>query len=264
MKNAIAVCLVLLSSVLVLTSCSNSKKEAPSISPELGTNYEKNTQSSFNEVPKLLGSTPNGPKIYRGVNTDIVFIDRDIGWKALYSAADTHQQNITLFKSTDGGLNWNKITSTSDKNYTIPLTTKVGITFLDNNYGWITTMSPQEGYIGLFRTLDGGRNWEKQEIIIPSNYVTSQFQTFPPTWFTANDGILLNVAYSNIEGLEPLVFITIDKGRSWVQLNMDSEKLDFKWNNRTSKDGSSEWIVIFKNQTWQSRDGLTWVMHNNT
>ncbi|WP_455716670.1 WD40/YVTN/BNR-like repeat-containing protein [Anaerosporobacter sp.] len=212
---------------------------------------------------ELLGLSPIGIKFYSGDthkgDADIVFINSDTGWDALYDVGDTHQQNVTLYKTIDGGLHWDKITSTYDKNYTIPLEAKTGITFLDANYGWITTMTPQEGYIGVFRTVDGGYNWEKQEIAVPTEYSTDLFCTQPPTFFSEDQGVLL-IEHSDdsVRILDPLVFITTDKGDTWIQLDKDSDEQNIKWTYSEDANGDIMWSVTYNNQLWKSNDGMMW------
>ena len=225
------------------------------------------TPSSLNNIPGLLGSSPTGINFYHTDNSeengDIVFIDSNIGWKAIYNEGDTHQQNVTLYKTNNKGENWDEITSTYDKNYTIPLETKTGITFLDNYYGWITTITPNEGYIGLFHTTDGGYKWKKQEVKVPNNYSTLLFNTYPPTFFSESDGILLNEVFNDSkEKIDPLVFVTNNKGENWIELDQSSTKLNIEWNYYSETKTGIIWSVTYKNQEYQSNNGVTWDVTN--
>lgn len=255
--------------LICLSACTskNYKSMAPQKSTENTLIKKTITQSSLNDIPKLLGSSPTGIKFYHTDNSnessDIVFIDSNIGWKALYKEGNTNQQNVTLYKTSNEGVNWDKITSTYDKNYTIPLETKTGITFLDNNYGWITTITPKEGYIGLFSTTDEGYKWKMQEVKVPISYSTLLFHTYPPTFFSESDGILLNEVFSDSnEKIDPLVFVINNKGESWIQLTQSSIKLNIKWNYSSEIKTGIIWSVTYKNQLWQSKNGITWYVTN--
>jgi len=262
---------LLITTFLIIIMClfagCTSSSMVPQKSSENTLTEKTITQSSLNDIPGLLGSSPTGIKFYHNDNSsdnfDIVFIDSNIGWKALYKEGNTNQQNITLYKTSDEGVNWDKITSTYDKNYTIPLETKTGITFLDNNYGWITTITPKEGYIGLFRTTDGGYSWKKQEVNVPIDDSTLLFHTYPPTFFSESDGILLNEVFNDSnKKIDPLVFVTNNKGESWIQLTQNVIKLNIKWNYSPEIKAGVIWSVTYKNQVWQSKNGITWNVLN--
>ncbi|MDF2513394.1 MAG: hypothetical protein K0S04_3260 [Herbinix sp.] len=277
MKKRCSIISTLLIGILLigtlLTGCSQ-KQEDTNENPEVTnvptpavttqptvTAVPDNTSAQSAEGAELTGSTPLGVTIYQGAaeenSLEYIYITSTQGWKAERNAEGMFKESITLYKTVDGGANWDKLTSTEDENASIPLESKSGIIFTDSNDGWITTQIPQDGYIGLFRTKDGGVAWEQQELTIPEEYSISQFNTYPPVFFTAKDGLLLSYAFDD----EPkqLVYVTHDGGDTWTQT---AEKNDstFQWSytEKEDKGQASGWTITYENKTWTTSDALVW------
>lgn len=208
-----------------------------------------------NTYPAFNGWTPIYTKIIKNNSakefSDEVFINSIEGWKATYSPGATHQQEMILYKTTDGGENWSEIANSNDS---LPLETKTGITFLNSEIGWISTVTPQEGYIGLYKTIDGGAIWEYQNLNIPHDYRGCLFKTLPPVFFSQEDGVLLTIQ-SDLE--EQLVFVTHDGGNKWVATDENTNNENIKWSFSIVGNGSL-WEIIYKNTTWKSNNGYTW------
>jgi len=265
--------------LLFFTGCTDTASHASQVEQDTATTDEDTTtaagtltteNNSTSATPDgsytLLGFSPVGITFYNsntGSDSDIIFIDASIGWKADYTIGDTHQENMTLFRTNDSGTTWSKLTSTYDETYTIPLATKTGFTFLDSSHGWIATESPQEGNIGLYQTSDGGYTWTAQTIDIPADYINCQFHSEPPTFFSDSDGILLNYAYGGSdEATEPLVYITHDKGESWIQLDQNTDDQTMEWTYSLGTNTDITWSVTYADQLWQSKDDFTWECAN--
>ena len=220
-----------------------------------------NTATQSAEGAELTGSTPLGVAIYQGTteesNLEYIYITSTEGWKAERNGEGMYKESITLYKTEDGGTSWDKLTSTEDENATIPFESKTGIIFTDSNNGWITTQIPKEGYIGLFRTADGGVTWEQQELAIPEEYSASMFTTYPPVFFTAQDGLLLSYAFDD----EPrqLVYVTHDGGDTWSQVDGKEDSI-FQWSYTEKEEVglASGWTITYGNKNWITTDALIW------
>ncbi len=220
---------------------------------------DKSTQPA--KGAEFIGKTPLGVTIYEGSteenSLEYIYITSTEGWKAERNAEGMFKESITLYKTEDGGTNWDKLTGTEDEKATIPLESKTGIIFTNSNDGWITTQIPQDGYIGLFRTMDGGVTWKQQELIIPDEYMTSQFTTYPPVFFTAQDGLLLCYAFDD----EPkqLVYVTHDGGATWIQTDEKGDNI-FQWSYTEQEDigGAGGWSITYENKSWTTSDALIW------
>lgn len=212
------------------------------------------------------GVTPIGIKIMNGRDAEepilYIFLNDKEGWKAVLDAQGMFKEDITLYKTEDGGSNWTKLTSTMDEAATIPLASKTGLIFTDSMNGWLTTEIPQEGYIGLYKTSDGGVTWKQQQLDIPKDYTHVMFGTYPPVFFSASDGILLSFAYgdgSADQMKEQLVYVTHDGGNTWTSVKENDDKV-FQWSLQTNAQEGKQtgWTVIYNNTTWYTTDMLSW------
>ena len=220
-----------------------------------------NTPAQAAEGAELSGSTPLGVTIYQGLaeenSLEYIYISSTEGWKAERNAEGMFKESITLYKTEDGGRNWDRLTSTEDEKATIPLESKTGIIFTDSTDGWITTQTPRDGYIGLFRTKDGGVTWEQQELKIPEEYSTSQFTTYPPAFFTAHDGLLLSYAFDDVP--KQLVYVTHDGGNTWTQTDgKDDSTFQWSYTEKEEIGQASGWTITYKNKTWSTSDAFIW------
>lgn len=209
---------------------------------------------------KLLGYTPLGVKVMQSrkneENTDYIYINSNEGWKAVYDALGMFKEDITLYKTSDSGNSWSKLTSTEDKKFTIPLSSKSGLIFVDSLHGWLTTEIPQSGFIGLYKTKDGGVTWTQQKLNIPKKYSDTEFSTYPPVFFTSKDALLLT--YSP-DFSEQLVFVTHDGGASWKQIK-EKEDDTFQWglSKKAANDIASGWTIQYNHKTWSTSNAITW------
>lgn len=124
--------------------------------------------------------TTNGGSIWNEQNTDITepdarinsvyFTDANNGWAVGH---DIVQSTVgggataygVIYKTIDGGLNWNELVSTSWH-----LSTFNDVFFMNDDTGWVTSnVDP-----GLFlRTMDGGNTWMLHEDFIPPGGIVS-------------------------------------------------------------------------------------------
>jgi photosystem II stability/assembly factor-like uncharacterized protein len=104
----------------------------------------------------------------------VFFIDESIGWFAGKSAAAG-----VIYKSTNGGLNWNLSLSDSFKTFT-------SVHFSDLNNGWVS------GFAGnIFNTSNGGTNWTMQVSGTNSNLNSIFFINNVIGWTAGSSGTIL-------------------------------------------------------------------------
>ncbi|MEO0114831.1 MAG: T9SS type A sorting domain-containing protein [candidate division WOR-3 bacterium] len=155
---------------------------------------------------------------------------------------DTPVAKVRLWKTTDGGSNWNDIfLAPADRFLAEP---GPNLCFVNSNYGYLTV----PGSCSLYKTTDGGMNWISfmspgvfTELYFVDSLVGfalnreailwkttdgglnwSQLYTFNGYWF---DGIIQfltrDLGYLSIsiyDGLKGTLFKTIDGGRNWERL----------------------------------------------
>ena len=166
--------------------------------------------------------TAVGPADEASQASQITFINPSDGW-ILFSTSDTGGQgdSIDIFRTTDGGMTWTHVSSTGTSAFPdtapghLPLGgTKWGLSFLDTSTGWATyqytgTNNPIQFYV----THDGGSTWTQQTL--PQPFPSKPFATLPPTFFSAQDGVLPVLLFNsqNEEGID--LYVTHNGGASW-------------------------------------------------
>ncbi len=121
----------------------------------------------------------------------LYFKDANTGYVGTFSTDETLPK---LFKTSDGGMNWNEIPLPDIGNYT-KITT---IHFFDGNTGFLTT---DDQYTSL-RTTDGGENWTS---------IFCGIEEYPGKAYFKDDGT--GFYYADI--IENNLFYTEDWGTTW-------------------------------------------------
>lgn len=151
------------------------------------------------------------------------FVDAENGWLMASLGAAAGSQQVEIYRTSDGGMNWQAIPNTLEHPSQAPLNAlplgcdKTGFTFLDPSTGWVTANCP--GGILFFQvTHDGGQNWKNQELMPPPGYPADLFATSsstsePPVFVSSRDGFLLVTVYASKS--EAFLYITHDGGNTW-------------------------------------------------
>jgi photosystem II stability/assembly factor-like uncharacterized protein len=134
-------------------------------------------------VLKTSNGGANWNNVNVGVNNhwnDVNFISSDTGWMV---------GGLNLLRTEDGGQTWNNIYLNSfDK-----------IIFLDNNIGWGITQGAFFN-TSIFRTTDGGYNWDVKLSSTGTSYRAIYFINEAKGWTVGENGLIL---------------MTTDAGESW-------------------------------------------------
>jgi photosystem II stability/assembly factor-like uncharacterized protein len=151
------------------------------------------------------------------------FIDAQDGW-GLTGVGALGSMEADIYRSTDAGATWTKVASTgvNDESSGLPFAgNKAGMTFLNTTRGWVTGAILTDDWMYLYRTDDGGRTWRQQRVPLPPQVAPHWNDwTIPPTFLTAQDGIL-PVFYviksdANIDiAAVIVVYVTHDGGTTW-------------------------------------------------
>lgn len=156
----------------------------------------------------------------------INFLNSKDGWLVASLAAYMGNDEVEIYRSTDGGETWIKVASATRESETSGLPVsgdKGGITFLNPTTGWITGVTAGPGWIYLYATRDGGRTWRQQDPPLPPQVTAPWYSlTNPPMFFTAQDGILpvfYRVAEPttyHIIASAGVLYVTHDGGATWT------------------------------------------------
>ena len=176
----------------------------------------------------------------RNVNS-ISFINPREGWLIAFFDAGSGNENVDIYRSTDGGESWIRVTSARDGGGEsgLPYGDKSSIAFANPTTGWITGLGPKPDSLYLYVTRDGGRTWRQQNLLVPPPPPRQQSQPLPsevkphwdararpPKFFTATDGIM-RVDYAHYlfndstgdeqnTGVVFVYYVTHDGGTTWA------------------------------------------------
>jgi photosystem II stability/assembly factor-like uncharacterized protein len=152
---------------------------------------------------------------------EITFIDTQHGWLLSHQSDAASAETLDIFRTTNGGQTWTLVSSTFASSTDGPSPghiqfggAKSGIAFRDAMTGWVTGTSFLATYPLLYVTNDGGSNWRQQTLPLPHNVASGQLSIMPPTFFTANDGIL-PVKFDTEAASFLDVYVTHDGGQNW-------------------------------------------------
>ncbi|MCA1554499.1 MAG: hypothetical protein LC737_08985, partial [Chloroflexi bacterium] len=127
------------------------------------------------------------------------FVDAQTGWLVLKHTTSSAFNEGTLFKTTDGGRTWTRLT--------IPVGEPVY--FANAELGWTAGGAAGDA---LYRTQDGGQTWTAQRVTASS--LEQRQSAHRPTFDNARDGVL-PVVVSDERGTAVELYTTRDGGQSW-------------------------------------------------
>jgi len=189
-------------------------------------NVEQSKASETSELPPTTHpdstesfSTPVNEEEPVSQREETFFLNDQLGWKAEYSFYGMFREDMTLYKTADGGKTWTELSNSDKPESSLPGGVKSGIVFSSEKKGWITTNAPWQGKIGLYTTNDGGYSWKEQPMDVPAKFKESQLYVYPPLFVTADDGVLVTKPEQN----SSLIYLTDNGGQKWIPV-VDKKK----------------------------------------
>lgn len=187
----------------------------------------------------------------------ISFPNVNCGWILGDLKGASGQESATLYRTTNGGVSWNIVSHTNNKDekgYLPVYGDKSGIFFKNSTKGWICGSVNVLGGEWLYVTHDGGKTWNQQLInrIKDKQYTNSQIQALTPVFTSRNHGFIPLKVNSSLE-----LFLTNNGGKTWMfsgklnNINANSPLFDFtsKTTGRVAQ-GSSLWITTTSGKSW--------------
>jgi photosystem II stability/assembly factor-like uncharacterized protein len=160
----------------------------------------------------------NAPKSWR--NDDVYFLTPTLGWAthAYYDYLSPNQFG-QIYKTTDGGSNWQLIKDSSTSFYR-------SIGFADSLTGWVGNLADTNPYYGvnltkdtvpLYQTNDGGKTWSP--VILPNPHPVAICGIS-----VVNDSVIYAYGRWNSKWTQNNVgyIKTTDKGKTWVYHDMSA------------------------------------------
>lgn len=151
----------------------------------------------------------------------IQFLDDNNGFVLYGEPSGMQKQAVELYQTADGGATWTlKYTNNplaSNPGTSLPFSGhKSGMTFRDTTTGWVGGDYPNNGFVYLYKTTDGGVRWSQVALPIPAGYESAFITTTAPKFFGANDGVL-PVWMTIGAGMRDLfLYTTHDGGNTWT------------------------------------------------
>ena len=189
------------------------------------------------------------------LNLDDGFVMEDLG-----AAAGSHY--VALYKTSDGGNSWVQVfTHEPGESKSLPEGgSKSGLTFLDEEKGWVGGVIPMTDYYYLYTTTDGGSTWTQEtDISLPTAFAGSMLEVWQPFFISTTTGYLPVRALTSDGEMQLLLYRSDDSGESWGYRNaiLDGRSVDFVaidegWaaagtNLYTTSDGGETWSTIVTN-----------------
>jgi len=143
-------------------------------------------------------------------------IDQEKGYAMEDLGAGAGSMGVAIWTTSNGGDDFNRtFLHKPGFNDSLPLSgIKSGISFRDPQNGWVTGSQPQNSFIWLYRTRDGGFSWVHQELTMPQGYEEAQTSAYAPLFFDHGLGLLPIHLHS--EESATVFYRTTDSGETWT------------------------------------------------
>ena len=148
--------------------------------------------------------------------TEIGFLDAENGYGLTSLGAAAGSMGVAIWETKNSGESWERVfLHEVGLESSLPFSgTKNGLSFVDPLNGWVGGSTPQDGFIWLYRTEDGGLSWEHQNLSMPPSYEFAQASVDAPLFFAGGQGLLpVQLRY---EESATVFYRTIDGGENWL------------------------------------------------
>ena len=149
---------------------------------------------------------------------DLNFLDPNNGWVMSVLGAAAGSMGVSVFQTSDGGATWDQ-TYTNDPNLadagdSLPLGgQKSGLAALNMQTAWVYGLTYAPGTVYLYRTEDGGANWNRQSLPLPQGVENAELSVEKIEFIAPNFGFLtMRITSDNIN---LAVYISDDSGKTW-------------------------------------------------
>ena len=174
-----------------------------------------NSGSLYHTTDGGLTWTSNKVPFSRG---DLNFLDPNNGWVMSALGAAAGSMGVSVFQTSDGGATWDQ-TYTNDPNLmdagdSLPLGgQKSGLAALNMQTAWVHGVIYAPGTVYLYRTEDGGANWNEQSLPLPEGAENAELSVEKIAFIAPNFGFLIMRITS--EHMNLAVYVSNDSGNTW-------------------------------------------------
>ncbi len=161
-----------------------------------------------------------------GSSYHMTFLNARVGWLLVGNVVAMDQEAVDVLQTRDGGVSWKVI---SAFNYNLYFNNpagfqnptglsveghKTGVSFVNETTGWATASTAAGRIAWLYITHDGGVSWQQQSIPEPPD-AFQEWETLPPVFFNATDGILPHIFLFSSASQTLNLYFTHNGGASW-------------------------------------------------
>jgi photosystem II stability/assembly factor-like uncharacterized protein len=149
-------------------------------------------------------------------NGSFTFIDPLDGWVMVGTGAGAGSFSVDIYRTGDGGATWQMVYSLDPNGANgLPLSgAKNGIAFSDSTHGWVGGSRPEDGFVWLYASQDGGATWAQQNLALPSGYEDAMTSIEAPIFYSAQVGVLPVTLFK--EQTSTVYYVTQNGGVDWT------------------------------------------------
>lgn len=180
--------------------------------------------------------------------TYVEFSDAAQGWLFVSHGAAAGSEGGALYRTTDGGVQWERVAVTSNAPGQLPFGgDKNGLAFINSSTGWLTGSSAAPAPF-FYASHDGGSTWHRQDLAVPAGVEIAGTNVAVPRFFSATAGEF------EIDANRTVVYVTEDGGATWTPRLGPALGKAFFLNESTgwlvSHDGKAVYTTTDGGKTW--------------
>ncbi len=150
----------------------------------------------------------------------IHFLDALHGYAMIGLGAGAGSMAVAVVTTSDGGATWSQVfhnhPTVAGANDSLPLGgIKNGVTYRDTTYAWLTGAKPQDGFVYLYRSIDGGANWAQQGLVLPTGMESAMVILRTPVFHSTSNALLFSWLMTPADNLT-YVYRSTDGGETWT------------------------------------------------
>ena len=153
-------------------------------------------------------------------SSQIKYLDALHGYAMIGLGAGAGSMAIAVVTTNDGGATWTQVfhndPTIAGANDSLPLGgMKNGVTYRDTTHAWLTGAKPQDGFVYIYRSIDGGANWAQQGLALPAGMESAMVILRSPEFYGTSNALLFSWLMTPADNLA-YVYRSADGGESWT------------------------------------------------
>lgn len=192
----------------------------------------------------------------------VIFVDTQTGWVFVEGVVGMGHHLFYLLRSENSGSTWEVLADPPDS---VTACHHTGITFLDEQHGWMTSQCPFELADGVFleMTNDGGETWKRlvlpPPMSIPNLFLQSSLcRTRSPNLLAQGRGTLIVTCHLTSGGTLDFAYTTQDSGSTWQASTFPGGELSMQPDGFGWAFGMEVFRTLDSGLTWERVKIVSW------